>query len=99
MIFRFFKISKPRQFYVKPRYFDPVKEEREERERRIKAEMGIIDENDPSASYRALIKGQFRRHMSIADHKSADVQRRKSNNRLIILILILAFLVYFMFYR
>jgi hypothetical protein len=98
MLFKFLQVPKPRPFEIKPRYYDPVKEEREERERRIKAELGIRDDSDPSASYRAHIKGQFRKQMEIRP-KSSDAEVKKSNNRLIFLVVLLAILAYLMFYR
>lgn len=98
MIGRFFKLPKPRQFHFKPRYYDPVKEEKEERERRIKTELGIKDENDTYSHYAARIKGQFLK-ASGKRNKVTEEARRKSNNRLLFLILILALIFYLIFYR
>ena len=39
--FSFYNVRKPRQFEHKPIYWDPHKEEMEERVRRIKREMGM----------------------------------------------------------
>jgi len=98
MLFRFLHLPKPKPFKIKPRFYDPVREEREERERRIKAELGISDDSDRSASYRARIKGQFRNQLEIRP-KSSDAEVKKSNNRLIFFIVILGILAYLMFYR
>ena len=89
----FFHTPKPNKFHIEPRYGDPVKEKREKRERRIKAEMGIKDEN---GEYRPHIeKGDFRK--GLANTKWApNVQRRKSNSRLLIFIILLGLLVYLM---
>ena len=37
---RFFKVNEPKRFDYKPLYWDPAKEEREDRNRRIRAELG-----------------------------------------------------------
>ncbi|HPR33884.1 MAG TPA: hypothetical protein PLK12_17410 [Prolixibacteraceae bacterium] len=89
----FFYTPKPKQFHVEPRYWDPKKEEREARERRIKAEMGIREEGE---SYHPnLRKGDFRK--SLANTKWAPhIQRRRSNTRFLILLAILALLLYLM---
>jgi hypothetical protein len=98
MIGRLFKVSKPKPFKYKPRYYDPVREEQEERERRIKAELGIVDDQDPYSHYAARIKGQFLKAGG-KRNKITDAARRKSNNRLLVLILILALIFYLFFYR
>jgi hypothetical protein len=87
----FFHTPKPKAFNVDPRYWDPKREERENRERRIKAELGIKDEGD---NYRPYIsKGEFRKGMSQGKW-SANAQRRRSNTRLLVLIVLLGVLVY-----
>ena len=45
------------KFNFKPRYWDPEKEEREARERRIKAELGISD--DDNHTYIPNMRGKF----------------------------------------
>lgn len=52
-----FKKPEYRKFNLKPRYWDPEKEARELREKRIKAELGIKDDN---SGYTPNIRGQFR---------------------------------------
>ena len=44
-MFLIFKKPEYRRFNLKPRYWDPAKEEREERERRVKAELGLKDDD------------------------------------------------------
>jgi hypothetical protein len=98
MLGKFFHIPKPKQFNIKPRYYDPLKEEREARERRIKEELGIVDENENNrSSFYSNIKGQFR---NSPKHKSKTVSqaRKASNKRLILLILILLLLAYLLFF-
>ena len=98
MIGRFFHTPGTKKFHITPRFYDPDKEEREERERRIKEELGIVDERkDDGRPYRPNIKGQFRRAQEGFSKSSADA-RRASNTRLIILIMILSLIFYLFFY-
>jgi hypothetical protein len=91
---RFFFTPKPKAFNVEPRYWDPKKEERENRERRIKAEMGIKDDD---GSYRPHIsRGEFKKGM-MQGKWSLKTQRRRSNTRLLIIVALLILLLYFMF--
>lgn len=98
MIGKFFHIPSAKKFNITPRFYDPAQEERDERERRIKEELGIVDEKvDDGKPYRPNIKGKFRN----ADDwhtKSSEAARRAQNRRLIILILILALIFYLFFY-
>ena len=57
-MFELFKKPEYRKFNLKPRYWDPAKEERELREKRIKAELGLKDED---GQYIPTVQGQFRR--------------------------------------
>ena len=53
-MFLIFKKPEYRRFNLKPRYWDPAKEEREERERRVKAELGLKDDDKtyiPNSNY------------------------------------------------
>lgn len=89
---KLFETPRPRSFHIEPRYWDPKKEEREARQRRINAELGIQNEGE----YKPYIaKGEFRKGISNGKW-SPQVQRRKSNTRLLILVVITAALVYFM---
>lgn len=90
-ILYFFRTPKPRQFRYKPIYYDQRKEELKEREARIRQEMGL---GSDEARYVSNIKGQFQR-------KRGQIQqnRAKANKRLLIIVVILAILAYFMFYR
>lgn len=54
---RMFERKDTRKFEPKPRYWDPEKEEREEREKRIKAELGIKE--DDKDTYIPNIKGKL----------------------------------------
>ena len=65
-MFLIFKKPEYRRFNLKPRYWDPAKEEREERERRVKAELGLKDDDK---TYIPNIKEQFRQ----------EYEKRKAN--------------------
>jgi hypothetical protein len=91
---KLFSVYKPKPFHIEPRYWDPVKEKREERERRIKAEMGIKDEGGTYRPY--IARGEFRRGISNGKWSSAKAQRHKSNIRVLIYVVLLALAIYFM---
>jgi hypothetical protein len=98
VIGKFFHTPQPKKFYIPPRYHDPYAEARDNRERLIKEELGIIDEKiDTCKPFRPNIKGQFRVAKGTKS-KSSENARRNSNTRLIILILILVFIFYLFFY-
>ena len=98
MIGKFFHTPGAKQFHITPRFYDPDKEEREAREKRIKEELGIVDEKvDDGKPYRPNVKGQFRVAQGWQS-KSSEKARRNSNTRLIILILILCLIFYLFFY-
>jgi hypothetical protein len=98
MISRFFHTPPTKRFHIEPRFYDPDKEAQNERERRIKEELGIVDEEkDLNKPYRPNVKGQFRK-TGDWQPKSSHAARRAQNKRLIILILILALVFYLFFY-
>ncbi len=84
---------KPKGFTRKPLYWDAEKEEREERERRIRAELGKdVDENGEPI-YRPNIKGQFRS----AAHGNGETykqQKMKNLRKLLMFVVILVVLLY-----
>ncbi len=98
MIGKFFHTPAAKQLNIKPRFYDPDKEERDDRERRMKDELGIVDEKkkDPK-NYRPNIKGQFR-NSDGWQAKSSEPARRAQNRRLIWLFAILALVFYLFFY-
>jgi hypothetical protein len=91
---RFFKLHKPKQFEYNPIYWDPEKEEREERIRRIKQEMGV-DEEGSSMQRSSIRRGSFRQYKRNAKVRAS----RSSNIRLIIILAVLFLLSYLIFYR
>ncbi len=97
MIGKFFHTPPTKRFHITPRFYDPDMEARDERERRIKEELGIVEEWDPNKPYKPNIKGQFRKTGEWQAKSSAE-SRRSQNRRLIILILVLVLIVYLFFY-
>ena len=98
MIGKFFHTPATKRFHITPRFYDPDKEERDERARRIKEEVGIFDEaKDPNKPFKPNIKGQFRK-TGEWQAKSSESARRAQSRRLLILIVILALVFYLFFY-
>jgi hypothetical protein len=98
MIGKFFHTPATKKFNLTPRFWDPDKKEREEREQRIREELGIPKEKEESSKpYKSNIKGQFRQAQGGLS-RSSEKERRASNTRLIILIMIFALIVYLFFY-
>ena len=52
-----FRTPKPQQFHVAPRYYDPIKEDIQERTSRIKSELS----RDKTSEYHSNISGAFAR--------------------------------------
>ncbi len=90
---RFIKLPGHKEFNYSPRYWDPEKEEREERIRQIKQEMGIEVPSDPNRT--TIRRGSFR----TAGRKPKVKATRSSNIRLLIILAVLLFLAYLIFYR
>jgi len=101
----FFKQNKPRGFNYKPRYYDPVREELEQRRRawaEEKKEGGEGQNNsEPSSAeatedrarqpYRSrIMRGDMKNYFN---HRQEKVQKQ-TTIRLIVIIIILAFVVY-----
>ncbi len=98
MIGRLFHTPKAKQFSIRPRFYDPDKEERDERERRIKEELGIADEKkEDDKNFRPRVKGQFR-NQDGWQSKSSNEARKAQNIRLIWLFVILLLIFYLFFY-
>ena len=88
---RFFKLPKHKQFNYQPLYFDPVKEAREERKKKLGRESGIIDGDKYSGR---ISRGSMREYFK-RDIKA----RRQSNFRLVIIIMVLFFIAYLLLFR
>jgi len=90
---KFFEVQKPRKFSIEPRYWDPAKEEREAREKRVRAEMGLSDENGNYVPY--IAKGTFRQGIT-QNRWRVKGSAKKSNTRLFVIIALLVMLFYFL---
>lgn len=98
MIGKFFHTPPSKQFNYRPRFYDPDKEEHENRVKRIKEEMGIVEEKvNNNKSFRANIKGQFR-NPDGWQAKSSEDARKSQNRRLVIFAVILAVAFYLYFF-
>ena len=98
MIGRFFKLPTTRRFEIKPRYYDERKEALDKRIAQIKAEMGITDEQPEGnkyfrGDYRSHIKGQMKGYF-----RETRRQKRSSNIRLFLILMILLALTWFIIY-
>lgn len=83
-----FRQRKPREFKLVPRYHDPEKEARDAREKRIKQELGMENEGNPT---QADSRGLF--YNSKFKFKQERAQRN-SGIRLVVILLILFLLAY-----
>lgn len=90
---RFIKLPGHKQFNYSPRYWDPEKEEREVRIRRIKQEMGFDMPSDPNRS--TIRRGSFRK----ATQKTKVKASRSSNIRLLVILVVLFLLAYLLFFK
>ena len=59
--FSFFKVPEHKRFEYIPRYWNPEKEEREARLKRIQEEMGATSNTSDGKPYVPNIRGSFRR--------------------------------------
>ena len=73
MLFKsgFFKTASYQRFKIVPRYYDPVKEDIEQRTERIKAEMGL-SEKQIDIGYRSQIAGSFKKNSKHAPKQGGD---------------------------
>lgn len=92
----FFKIPQHRKFQYDPIYYNPEKEEREERVRRIKQEMGVeVEEQSDERAYKERIRGGMRRRIK-SHFEVGRSERKKSNIRLIIILVLLMIIFYYL---
>ena len=98
-----FRTASPNRFDIKPRYYDPVKEELEQRTSRIKKELeaegklGDLDEADRLRHYETGIRGAFSQHQGIRPRGNSVLASTAMLRTLIFLILVggLAGYIYF----
>jgi hypothetical protein len=92
---RAFDKPKYKTFNITPRYWDPEKEEKQSRERRVKAKLGIEDEDDV---YIPNIKGQFTSKMQ-ERFEAASAAKRTSTVRLFFILTILLIGAYYLVFK
>jgi len=90
---RFIKLPGYKRFEYSPRYWDPEKEEREERIRQIKQELGYEMPSDPNRT--TIKRGSFRQ----AHQKTKVRATRGTNIRLVVILAVLFFLAYLIFFK
>ncbi|HKK66965.1 MAG TPA: hypothetical protein VJ946_02095, partial [Bacteroidales bacterium] len=78
MRFTFIKIPRHRVFQYDPIYYNPEKEERKNRERRIRQEIGDTVEEQGDRGYTERIRGGMRRR--IKSHFEVTRSERKKSN-------------------
>jgi len=82
-----------RRFEYRPRFYDPQKEEREERDRRIREELALekekVEENNAVGDYRSRIRGSFQRSRRRAKPSS-------ETNAILIRLAVLLFIAIFL---
>lgn len=71
-----FRTASPMRYDIKPRYYDPVKEEIEQRTSRIKKELeneGVLEpiDEDKSEEYGSGIKGSFAKYKGIKQRETS----------------------------
>lgn len=88
-IFRFLRTPKPQRFDYKPQYWDPEKEEREERIRQLKGE------EDLSAD---AMKGRISRSFHGHSRGAGQMRHRTTRRSNVIFLAVFIFLVIFTYY-
>lgn len=92
-VFRIFKGGEPKSFSYRPRYFDPEKEEREQRrkeiERQMEAEEREEGHHDPEG-FRQRMRASWR-------HREVRGETMRANIRLLIILVLLCLLCWIIF--
>lgn len=92
-----FKTSKPKGFDFKPRYYDPEKEEFEQRVASIKAEIARENGDQTSQSYdREAVKSRIRNNWKAVSQREAA--GKTSNMRILLIAGVLALGAYLFFF-
>lgn len=87
---KFFHLPKSKRFAYKPRYYDEMKERREEREERIKKEVELEKQGKASR----ITKEDMANYI-----KMTRRTQKKSNVRLVVILAILLMIFYFFFIK
>ena len=90
---KFFSLPKAKHFHMTTRFYDPRKEAMREREERIRRELEKGSEGDVKFVYGSAIRGSFRTAAKINSRSAAEA-RKKSNMRLLYIIIVLSILFY-----
>ena len=100
-IFSFYKLRQPRQFDHRPIYFDQRKEALEKRIHKVKMDLGVAETD--YEQYKEAIKGSFiegTSHLKKSKGKGDDVRNRVYKNmRLLLIIVVLAFIFWYLFMK
>jgi hypothetical protein len=96
--FSFFKTPQHKRFEYTPRVWDPAKEEREERLKRIQDELGIVNNTSDGKPYVPNIKGSFRKEYE-QNRKSKQFNYNKIRSYIIIGTILLLCLIFLYFTR
>ncbi|WP_425636760.1 hypothetical protein ACPUEN_15265 [Algoriphagus yeomjeoni] len=91
-----FRTAAPMRFDIKPRYYDPVREEIEQRTSLIKRDLeaqGLLDKGDVTSrdigSYGAGIRGSFAQHKGIKERDGVNMFASTAMIRTFIFLLLL----------
>ena len=95
MGFTFIKLPRHRKFNIDPIYYDATKEERKERERNIRIELGLKPLEEEEGQFKNRIKGKMRSRLK-GNFELTRSARKKSNLRLIIILIALIALFYYL---
>jgi hypothetical protein len=88
----FIKLPGHKRFEYTPRYWDPEKEEFEERVRQIKQEIGVEVSRDPNRT--TIKRGSFRQVRQQTKVRAS----RNSNLRLVVILAVLFIITYLIFF-
>ncbi len=94
MKFTFIKVARHRTFHHTPIYYDEAREEREERARKIKEELGVELEED-NRSVEERVRGKMRRKIS-GNFDVVRKEKRRSNLRLAAILIGLFIVFYYL---
>ncbi len=95
MKFTFTKVARHRVFQHDPIYYDEKKEQHEERKHRIKEELGLLTDEEKESGYADRIKGGMRRRIK-SNYEVVRSVKRRSNLRLVIILIILMIIGFYL---
>ena len=95
-LFPFFRQPTPRRFDHKPIYYDKQKEEREERIKRVKKELGMTDENNEKKDYEQRLRGSFKEAVPGGSSREKMAKTNRTVMIIFIVLLIVVLIAYFL---